>query len=150
MVFIQWWDLRKEALNYDRIRQSFTQNSQTPWTRGLRTVQTRMKGFLLLKSHASHSDLSFMLVSCCLKFFLLRSHKWKCVYRLKYITTKNSMKKPIVSGFKNHCELFQFITWPFCLLLLFLLCPASPVLIPTVTQIPQSEKDQTVSKNTLT
>lgn len=36
---------------------------------------------------------------------------------------------------KNHCNLFLFVMWPACLLLLVLICPASPVLIPTMTQI---------------
>lgn len=121
-----------------------------PGQGGLELCKPGWRVFSSPGSHASHPDLSFIPVSCCLKFFLLRSHKWECVYRLNYITTQSSVKKPLFSGFQNHCEQFEFITWPFCLLLLFLLCPASPVLIPTVTQIPQSEKDQTVSKNTQT
>lgn len=38
-------------------------------------------------SHACHSDLSFIMVSCCLNFFLPRCHKGDCVHNLKYITT---------------------------------------------------------------
>lgn len=77
-----------------------------PGQGGLEQCKPGWRVFSSSGSHASHPDLSFIPVSCCLKFFLLRSHKWECVYRLNYVTTQSSVKKPLFSGFQNHWTLW--------------------------------------------
>lgn len=152
MVFIHgfWWDLRKAGSELWQNQAIFQSKPPDTLDKGV-WDGANQEGFfppqgvtLVTQICLSYRWARFKVLSA--KVSQVRT----CLQIKIYYNSQNSMKKPLISGFKNHHELFKFITWPFCLLLLFLLCPASPVLIPTVTQIPQLEKDQTVSKNTQT
>lgn len=102
-------------------------------------------------THACHTDLSFIMVSCCLNFFLLSYHEGECDHKLKYITTsihKTMWKIHLFLGWKIFVNCFNALQDLFVSCYYFYYVPLPLVWSPTVTQflLPQLQKDWTVSK----
>lgn len=82
-------------MNYDRIRQSFSQKCQTPWMRELSMVQTWMKDFFLLREPCLSVRFVFHTSELLFKVLSAKESQVRMCLQIKiYYNTKQHGKSP--------------------------------------------------------